>query len=522
MTDLYQRFEKRALARWQVEERSGNLSPSDRSRIGYGIASPGENPDHQRAKLPTWLVTRETRRSMQSYAPELGPVTSTTHVLQPGSPLARHQRLNALQVDQFAKHGPLVNRNLPVAGPANLAGMIFMGEDGPDVIHSDLNSPARLRDPASNGPIRKAIVDHERAEGVQLWAQMTGKTPSSSQASHAGLLPILAERMATKDPAAQELLENLRLRGGEDAKVNKMLRNAGGFGNYVPPMGGRVHRRVEEKIRRLITPNAAPMRVQRALLPNGATDAATYLREMSSLPQEGLWQRLSRRTHGVLNPRRMWGGAAAAATLLPMLLHGYGRYSAKNEALSHPNPEGEPEKTASALPLAFNLGFHAATPVTTLVNEAARRRAVQEGNADPDNPYAKANLYGTLGTAVAASALTYAATGFNRHNMMPAYVSNLASTLVNSHFGSRADGHDVGWRQNRFRDQVRQAVDHPEEYKPAPAPSMLATMSASDVPWMHEVLGRIAKRQGAATRDYYNLKTRLSPEDFEKVKTVLR
>ena len=303
-----------------------------------------------------------------------------------------------------------------------------------------------------------------------------------------------------------------------------MLRNSGAVGNWVPPMGGRVHRTIEQKIRDTINPEAAPMAMQRRMFTSGTPDARTYLSELSSLPQEGLWQRLSRKTRGVVNPRRLWGTAALAATIAPIALMSYSRHVAKQKAMAMGSgasalPGQEEQKVANAL---LGAAYAGMTPASTVMNEAFRRRAVEEGLADPDNPHAKTNLYGTLGASALGLGAGYALTGVRKGNIIPAVMSSMASTLTNAYLGGKMDGHDMGWRNARFRGDVRRAVETPEAHVPAPASSTMSAMYASEAPWMRDVTTRIAKREKPLALDHYVLKRDLDPETYAKVREVFK
>lgn len=111
-----------------------------------------------------------------------------------------------------------------------------------------LSRAVRPEDPA----VTAAVVRHERGERAHHRA-MTEGLPGNFISSHLGAGPILAERLGERDPRVLEVMSRLRAKSPEDTAVMRALRQHGGVGGYVPPLGGRAHRSLEGAVSQMPT-----------------------------------------------------------------------------------------------------------------------------------------------------------------------------------------------------------------------------------------------------------------------------
>lgn len=89
--------------------------------------------------------------------------------------------------------------------------------------------------------LNHTILQHELGEASEV-----GKDTIRPAASHFGPEPILRENMAMRhDPEAQKIMAGIRQQHGDDALMQRAIRQAGGTPNAPLPLGGKAHRAVE-------------------------------------------------------------------------------------------------------------------------------------------------------------------------------------------------------------------------------------------------------------------------------------
>jgi hypothetical protein len=376
---------KTAKARWQKEyekelaQRAG-LPPKELKRvitheqIGGGIA--------------------DIKKQYQAFASPL----KTPEQVQ------RRAKLDRKLTDWYMRHGDALRVNPGPLGAINLAGTVMMD---PDKFPQFLKNIAeRSGRPLPNIPesawpaITKAVLEHERAEGVQLGNVVSGQHASAAHASHAGLLPLLAERMNVQDPHAVKVMDWLRQLNSEDKKTARALKQHGQVGNYVLPFGGRAHRSAEKQIIKKINPQLDAPQFQR-MLSSSAGTPQDFIAHTSAIPSGTPAQMRSVRTGGLLRPGKLKALAGLGLLLAP-LAYPYYRY---RKGLSD---QVEGNKTASVKDLlkrpnnAIQLGSTAAMSLWAhdSLNEAVRDQIMEE------DPYAKYKLYGVpLGAGLATYGL---------------------------------------------------------------------------------------------------------------------
>lgn len=105
----------------------------------------------------------------------------------------------------------------------------------------------RVRRPVDQS-LHHAVTNHELAEQAMIRGAASGNYKMNPFASHAGPAALVAENLGSRDADATRVLAAVRGKTHDDAYVQKLLRNRGMVGNYVPPLGGRAHRSVEEAV----------------------------------------------------------------------------------------------------------------------------------------------------------------------------------------------------------------------------------------------------------------------------------
>lgn len=220
--------EKLSAAAWERALREKRITPEDAARIHPSIpkilSSAGDEREYYQ---------RGVRQALSEYAPELT-----------GRSLTQHRELQRRRFPIVAKRENVSTDTLfgaPVAFSAPEGTMVSKG------------MAAQLREglganvaPASDPSSLMATLQHELAERRHMEGMAHG-IPLTPVASHAGTAPILAERLATRDPDTHKLFHQIR-NLPEDAAVGKLLKRFGATGNYTPPLGGRAHRTLERAV----------------------------------------------------------------------------------------------------------------------------------------------------------------------------------------------------------------------------------------------------------------------------------
>ena len=237
-------FFKAAAPRYLRELQRGALSLRDKLRLG------GNTP-------------ASIRKNLATAATDLDPAQ-----------LSRHRRLQGLLGEAVSRHEGAQLRNKAMAGPAMANGMVHVspqagtqlrvmsenpklapltmagimtGRDMPESVAKHLAKP---QDPA----IYRSILNHERGERAMFHATVAGQYRPNFFASHLGPAADLAERQGVRDPAVHELFDRIRQNTGkDDPRAFKLLRQAGVVAGNAPPLGGRAHRSIEERIARMPT-----------------------------------------------------------------------------------------------------------------------------------------------------------------------------------------------------------------------------------------------------------------------------
>lgn len=228
---MYEDFIKTSAPRWQKLLQRGRLGAQELGRIE---AAGG-------------------RAGMSSWGEMLG-----------GAELARHRALEQKLVRPYGAAHNIQPHNFPLIGPATVDGQVYVDPNSGSLLRQfadpaqglpvrgaaavALTSPvpwpevlmSRIRKPQDAG-ITRAIQRHELGEAGIMRNQLKPNLISS----HLGPGPLIAERMGVKDPEVWKTLDQTRAMGREDPAVMKLLRQHGMVGNYVPPLGGRVHRSME-------------------------------------------------------------------------------------------------------------------------------------------------------------------------------------------------------------------------------------------------------------------------------------
>lgn len=382
--------------------------------------------------LSTFRVPEEVERQLRYSADVLTPTQLKTqlkadlraHYGQTGNPLNAlgHLSIEELQasaqrkllldrklVDHYVRNGLAVKYTPPV-GPLNMAGMIFLDAD-------NLSEFARRFDvPKESIPtFARSILQHERAEGVALGNVLSGLTPSSSNASHAGVLPVLAERAGIQDLATLNAMSRMRQSNPEDAATARILKQHGQVGNYVLPFGGKAHRSAEKQVRnRVDKPELLPMQMQRSFSSNKGT-SADFIAHSSAIPSGTRAERLAVKTKGLITPKRLVGAALATATLAPALYAAYRSAKAREE---------EKTRTKSASAPLF-LGAQLFPPVYSMGSEYfAVQAAKRNGVIAPDRSFLL-----DYALPVGAAALTYGGLAHKYPKTSP-LVRALAASMV--------------------------------------------------------------------------------------------
>lgn len=402
---------KTAKARWQ-KELEALPSANDALSI-FTVPEEVKKQLHYSANdlTPTQLKT-QLKADLRGHFGQTGnPLNALSH-LSPEALQASAQRkllLDRKLVDHYVRNGPAVKYTPPV-GPLNMAGMIFLDAD-------NLSEFARRFDvPKESIPtFARSILQHERAEGVALGNVLSGLTPSSSNASHAGVLPVLAERAGIQDLATLNAMSRMRQSNPEDAATARILKQHGQVGNYVLPFGGKAHRSAEKQVRNKVDkPKLLPMQVQRSLSSNKGT-TADFIAHSSAIPSGTSAERLAVKTKGLITPKRLVGAALATATLAPALYAAYRSAKAR---------EDEKIRTKSAsVPLL--LGAQIFPSVYGMGSEYfAVQAAKRNGVIAPDRSFLL-----DYALPVGAAALTYGGLAHKYPKSSP-LVRALAATMV--------------------------------------------------------------------------------------------
>ena len=238
---------KIAATRWQKMRNAGRIGATEIQHLV------GTHPTPQ----PGVLHDKRIRDHLSSFVSPLNEAQ-----------LGRRQRYEDKGLPSFLAHNQV---QLPAAG------------EGPHMLHSPENK-VRLRRPgvvymnpqdaatirsggpwalgqtqASDGGIGRAFARHELAEKTIVDAESIGTHPYpvASFASHAGVDPLLAERMGQVDPGVHTFLDKVRKtpRGlpymGEDERATRILKQHGTTPNYVLPLGGRTHRSAVDAVSKM-------------------------------------------------------------------------------------------------------------------------------------------------------------------------------------------------------------------------------------------------------------------------------
>ena len=112
---------------------------------------------------------------------------------------------------------------------------------------------------ASDGALGRAFARHELAEKTIIDAQSIGTHPYpvASFATHAGVDPLLAERMGQVDPGVHAFFDDVRKTPsglpymGEDERATRILKQHGTTPNYILPLGGRAHRSAVDAVSKM-------------------------------------------------------------------------------------------------------------------------------------------------------------------------------------------------------------------------------------------------------------------------------
>lgn len=438
LVELY--LEKIAKSRWK-KEREKELALAGVSRFTGRDAGTG---------YPMDAGAKEIQKNFQEYASpltgehvpfvDLNTKITRKPLSSAEAQLARRRKLDEKLVDHYMRHGNAVPHSLPKLGPVNVAGTVFMN---PRTVGEFLRKRKINVPPEAEASVARAILQHERAEGVQLGNVITGETPSAAHASHAGALPMLAERMYSDDPAVHAVIDKMRREGNrEDRAAQKILRQRGQVGSHVLPMGGKAHRSAEAEIIKKIKPQLMPgLEMQRQIGAQGSIDPKAFLAHTSSIPSGTPMERLSVKTKGLINTPRLIGAGLAASVLGPMVYGAYRRRQAENQL----DPQGAGElKTASGaydVPLVY--GGAALMHATV---DAAKRHAYREEGLDPDKARwrAPAALAGAAGAAGTYGLLSYKYPKMTRpaKGLMAGLAALTAAPLARIGFEEEMIGHN--------------------------------------------------------------------------------
>lgn len=438
LVELY--LEKIAKSRWK-KEREKELALAGVPRLTGIDAGSG---------YPMDAGAQEIQKKFQEYASpltgehvpfvDLNTKITRKPLSSAEAQLARRRKLDEKLVDHYMRHGNAVPYNMPKMGPVNVAGTVFMN---PRTIGKFLKERGINVPPEAEASVARAILQHERAEGVQFGNVITGETPSAAHASHAGALPMLAERMYSDDPAVHAVIDKMRLEGNrEDRAAQKILRQRGQVGSHVLPMGGKAHRSAEEAIIKKIKPQLmAGLELQRQIGAQGSIDPKAFLAHTSSIPSGTPMERLSVKTKGLINAPRLIGAGLAASMLGPIAYGAYRQRQAENQL----DPQGTGE-----LKTAFNLSemtaLYGGMTLAPVAVDAAKRHAYREEGLDPDKARwrAPAALAATAGAAGTYGLLSYKYPKMTRpaKGLMAAAAASTVAPAVRAAYEMEMAGHN--------------------------------------------------------------------------------
>lgn len=378
--------EKLAKARWQKEQEK---------QIRQQILSQGGTPQDAAKAVVRSRDFGDIRRQKAEYQAFKSPLTTPQQV-------QRRSKLDKKLTEWYLRHGDALRVNPGPLGAANIAGTVLMN---PDKFPQFLKGIAeRTGMPLPNIPdsawpaITKAVLDHEKAEGVQLGNVLAGEAASAAHASHAGLLPLLAERMNVQDPHAVAVMNWMRKLNPEDRKAARILKQHGQVGNYVLPFGGKAHRSAEAQVINKITPELPPMQLQR-MVSSAQGAPRDFIAQTSAIPAGTPAQ--MRSVRGGLSSGQVKGLAALGLMAAPFA-YGYYRYRKGRK------DQVEESKTASVKKLLASpqslgqLGGIVGLPLWVHhdANNLVKNQIVEE------DPYLKYKLYGApLGAGLATYGL---------------------------------------------------------------------------------------------------------------------
>jgi hypothetical protein len=214
--------------------------------------------------------------------------------------LATRRALNDASFRQKlrGKHNPYGGTHgfmLPGVGPATMGNRVFVPEHTGQFMRTSPRDMVAATMPFSgkklvperlpiDSTLNNAVFEHELGEA----ALMSRKSPSpvAPFASHLGTDPIIRENLTMHgDPDAQKLMGGLRQGHGDDAYVQKLIRQAGGTPDAPLPLHGRQHAAVDRRL--AATPEHLDMQTRmRALKFNEKYPVSYIPRDMPSPKQE--------------------------------------------------------------------------------------------------------------------------------------------------------------------------------------------------------------------------------------------
>jgi hypothetical protein len=251
-------LEKIALARWQKELAAGNISLGD---IGAPTVEAARKSFAAMPELAGKALSRQRALSLlktPAQAAALNKLKNISVNLHPSDVGAASSGVSpkgGLQI-QVGPGAVKAQTNtefetLKDQGRYALGGVVSML---PKSLASKVNKSLGMHIPIDDATTHHAVFRHELGEAKDM---LRGRMPAP-YASHAGITPLLEERMAIHgDPRAASTFAGLR-KDPENARAAALLKQVGGVGGHLVQPGTRQARSLERLIKMPAKASVAP------------------------------------------------------------------------------------------------------------------------------------------------------------------------------------------------------------------------------------------------------------------------